>query len=131
MTNEARSPKRWLIGEPLPSDKLEGQLLPKHLALPIFASDALSSVAYAPQEMLLILLLGGTAFLAFAPWVAGAVVILLTVVVLSYRQLVKAYPSGGGDYEVARKNIGEVAAELKSYAKRQTGSFVAMDKRRA
>ncbi len=109
MTNEARSPKRWLIGEPLPSDKLEGQLLPKHLALPIFASDALSSVAYAPQEMLLILLLGGTAFLAFAPWVAAAVVILLTVVVLSYRQLVKAYPSGGGDYEVARKNIGEVA----------------------
>jgi amino acid transporter len=109
VTNEARSPKRWLIGEPLPSDKLEGQLLPKYLALPIFASDALSSVAYAPQEMLLILLLGGTAFLAFAPWVAAAVVVLLTVVVLSYRQLVKAYPSGGGDYEVARKNIGEVA----------------------
>lgn len=109
MTNEGRSPKRWLIGEPLPSDKLEGQLLPKYLALPIFASDALSSVAYAPQEMLLILLLGGTAFLAFAPGVAAAVVLLLTVVVLSYRQLVKAYPSGGGDYEVARKNIGEVA----------------------
>jgi amino acid transporter len=109
VTNEARSPKRWLIGEPLPSDKLEGQLLPKHLALPIFASDALSSVAYAPQEMMLILLLGGTAFLAFAPGVAAAVVVLLTVVVLSYRQLVKAYPSGGGDYEVARKNIGEVA----------------------
>jgi amino acid transporter len=109
VTNEARSPKRWLIGEPLPSDKLEGQLLPKHLALPIFASDALSSVAYAPQEMMLILLLGGTAFLAFAPWVAAAVVLLLTVVVLSYRQLVKAYPSGGGDYEVARKNIGEKA----------------------
>jgi amino acid transporter len=109
VTNEARSPKRWLIGEPLPSDKLEGQLLPKHIALPIFASDALSSVAYAPQEMLLILLLGGTALLAFAPWVAGGVVLLLTVVVLSYRQLVKAYPSGGGDYEVARKNIGEKA----------------------
>jgi amino acid transporter len=109
VTNEARSPKRWLIGEPLPSDKLEGQLLPKHLALPIFASDALSSVAYAPQEMMLILLLGGTAFLAFAPGVATAVVILLIVVVLSYRQLVKAYPSGGGDYEVARKNIGEIA----------------------
>jgi amino acid transporter len=107
VTNEARSPKRWLIGEPLPSDKLEGQLLPKHLALPIFASDALSSVAYAPQELLMILLLGGTAFLAFAPWVAAAVVLLLTVVVLSYRQLVKAYPSGGGDYEVARKNLGE------------------------
>jgi amino acid transporter len=59
--------------------------------------------------MLLILLLGGTALLAFAPWVAAGVVLLLTVVVLSYRQLVKAYPSGGGDYEVARKNIGEKA----------------------
>lgn len=109
MTNEARSPKRWLIGEPLPSEKLEGQLLPKHLALPIFASDPLSSVAYAPQELLMILLLGGLAFLSFAPWVAMAVVILLIVVVLSYRQLIKAYPSGGGDYEVASKNLGEKA----------------------
>ncbi|BDZ45231.1 APC family permease [Naasia aerilata] len=101
--------KRWLIGEKLPSDKLEGQLLPKHLALPIFASDALSSVAYAPQELLMILLLGGLAFLSFAPWVAAAVVVLLAVVVLSYRQLIKAYPSGGGDYEVASKNLGEKA----------------------
>ncbi|HEY8282112.1 MAG TPA: APC family permease, partial [Leifsonia sp.] len=109
MTTEGRSPKRWLIGEPLPSEKLEGQLLPKHLALPIFASDALSSVAYAPQELLMILLLGGLAFLSFAPWVAAAVVVLLVTVVLSYRQLVKAYPSGGGDYEVAHKNLGEKA----------------------
>ena len=109
MTTEGRSPKRWLIGDPLPSEKLEGQLLPKHLALPIFASDALSSVAYAPQELLMILLLGGLAFLTFAPWVAAAVVVLLITVVLSYRQLVKAYPSGGGDYEVAHKNLGEKA----------------------
>ncbi|MFT4136815.1 APC family permease [Microbacterium sp.] len=79
------------------------------MALPIFASDALSSVAYAPQELLMILLIGGTAFLALSPWVAGAVVLLLIVVVLSYRQLVKAYPSGGGDYEVARTNLGETA----------------------
>jgi len=106
---EARSPKRWLLGDPLPSDKLEGQLLPKHLALPIFASDPLSSVAYAPQELLLILFIGGLSFLAFAPWVAGAVVLLLIVVVSSYRLLIKAYPSGGGDYEVARKNLGEKA----------------------
>ncbi|MGV8882767.1 MAG: APC family permease [Rhodoglobus sp.] len=109
MTDEGRSPKRWIIGEPLPSEKLEGQLLPKHLALPIFASDPLSSVAYAPQELLMILLIGGLAFLSFAPWVAMAVVILLIVVVLSYRQLIKAYPSGGGDYEVASKNLGEKA----------------------
>ncbi|MBW4031055.1 MAG: APC family permease [Acidobacteria bacterium] len=106
---DAKSPKRWLIGDPLPSDKLEGQLLPKHLALPIFASDPLSSVAYAPQELLLILLLGGLSFLAFTPWVAAAVVLLLIVVVTSYRLLIKAYPSGGGDYEVASKNLGEKA----------------------
>jgi amino acid transporter len=106
---EGRSAKRWLIGEPLPSEKLEGQLLPKHLALPIFASDALSSVAYAPQELLMILLIGGLAFLSFAPWVAIAVIVLLITVVASYRQLVKAYPSGGGDYEVAHKNLGEKA----------------------
>ena len=109
VTNEVRSPKRWLIGEPLSSEKLEGQLLPKHLALPIFASDALSSVAYAPEQLLLILTLGGLAFLSFAPWVAAAVVLLLIVVVTSYRQLIKAYPSGGGDYEVAHKNLGEKA----------------------
>jgi amino acid transporter len=109
VTNDVRSPKRWLIGEPLSSEKLDHQLLPKHLALPIFASDPLSSVAYAPQEMLMILLIGGLGFLTLAPWVATAVVVLLIVVVLSYRQLVKAYPSGGGDYEVARKNLGEKA----------------------
>ncbi|WP_216363719.1 APC family permease [Subtercola boreus] len=109
MTNEPKSAKRWIIGEPLPSHKLEGQLLPKRLALPIFASDPLSSVAYAPQELLMILLIGGLAFFSFAPWVAAAVILLLVVVVASYRQLVKAYPSGGGDYEVAHKNLGEKA----------------------
>ncbi|MBD8207421.1 APC family permease [Microbacterium sp. CFBP 8790] len=100
--------KRILIGEPLTSEKLDDQLLPKKMALPIFASDALSSVAYAPQELLMILLIGGTALLTLSPWVAVAVVVLLIVVVLSYRQLIKAYPSGGGDYEVASKNLGEV-----------------------
>lgn len=109
VTNESKSAKRWIIGDPLPSHKLEGQLLPKRLALPIFASDPLSSVAYAPQELLLILMIGGLSFLSFAPWVAAAVVILLIAVVASYRQLVKAYPSGGGDYEVAHKNLGEKA----------------------
>nr|WP_314504322.1 APC family permease [uncultured Microbacterium sp.] len=78
------------------------------MALPIFASDALSSVAYAPQELLMILLTGGLAFLAFSPWVGVAVVVVLVVVVVSYRQLIKAYPSGGGDYEVARTNLGEI-----------------------
>jgi len=115
VTNESRDPgvespiaKRLLLGDPLTSEKLDDQLLPKKMALPIFASDALSSVAYAPQELLMILLTGGLAFLAFSPWVAIAVVVLLIVVVTSYRQLIKAYPSGGGDYEVASKNLGEV-----------------------
>ncbi|WP_187978220.1 APC family permease [Mycetocola sp. JXN-3] len=106
---DQRSAKRILLGDPLPTDKLEGQLLSKRLALPIFASDALSSVAYAPQELLMILMIGGLAFLSLAPWIAACVVILLLVVMLSYRQLIKAYPSGGGDYEVARKNLGETA----------------------
>ena len=100
--------KRILLGDPLTSEQVDEQLLPKRMALPIFASDALSSVAYAPQELLMILLVGGMAFLSFTPLVAGAVVLLLVVVVLSYRQLIKAYPSGGGDYEVASKNLGEI-----------------------
>jgi amino acid transporter len=100
--------KRLILGDPLTSEKLDDQLLPKKMALPIFASDALSSVAYAPQELLMILLTGGLAFLAFSPWVAVAVVVVLLVVVISYRQLIKAYPSGGGDYEVARTNLGEI-----------------------
>ncbi|WP_425561253.1 amino acid permease [Microbacterium deminutum] len=115
MTTDSREPrdeppiaKRLIIGDPLTSHKLDDQLLPKKMALPIFASDALSSVAYAPQELLMILLTGGLAFLVFAPWIALAVVVVLAVVVISYRQLIKAYPSGGGDYEVASKNLGEI-----------------------
>ena len=115
MANESREStdtpqlaKRLILGEPLTTEQVNDQLLPKRMALPIFASDALSSVAYAPQELVMILLLGGLSFLSFTPWVAAAVVLLLVVVVLSYRQLIKAYPSGGGDYEVASKNLGEV-----------------------
>ena len=71
-TEETPIAKRILIGEPLTNEELEGQLLPKRMALPIFASDALSSVAYAPQELLMILLIGGTAFLAGSTPPAGA-----------------------------------------------------------
>ena len=111
LSSARRSPKRWIVGDLLPTSELEGQLLPKRLALPVFASDPLSSVAYAPQELLLILTAaGGLAFLSLAPWVAAAVVALLVIVVLSYRQVVKAYPSGGGDCEVARRNLGQWAA---------------------
>ena len=101
--------KRLIIGSPMSSEKAGHTLLAKRLALPIFASDALSSVAYATQEILLVLTVGGTAFLYLAPWVAVAVVVLMATVVASYRQLVRAYPTGGGDYEVASKNIGRAA----------------------
>ena len=103
-------PKRLVLGRPVRSDRAGESLLPKRLALPIFASDALSSVAYATQEILIILTLGGTAYLYLAPWLAAGVVVLLITVVLSYRQVVHAYPSGGGDYEVAMKNHGQFAA---------------------
>lgn len=84
-------------------------LLSKRLALPVFASDPLSSVAYATQEILLVLTLGGLAYLYLAPWIALTVVVLLTVVVISYQQVVRAYPSGGGSYEVASRNLGPSA----------------------
>ncbi|QRP47865.1 APC family permease [Amycolatopsis sp. FDAARGOS 1241] len=101
--------KRLVLGRPFRSDTLGETLLPKWLALPIFASDPLSSVAYATQEILLILSIGGLAYLTLAPWIGLAVAVLLTVVVLSYRQVVKAYPSGGGSYEVTSRNLGSSA----------------------
>ncbi|AIJ23188.1 APC family permease [Amycolatopsis methanolica] len=101
--------KRLVVGRPFRSDHLAHELLPKRIALPIFASDPLSSVTYATQEILLILALGGVAFLHLTSWIALAVVALLVVVVLSYRQVVQAYPSGGGSYEVASRNLGRDA----------------------
>nr|MDT0666005.1 amino acid permease [Micromonospora sp. DSM 115978] len=98
--------KRGFVGRPLGSDRLGETLLPKRVALPVFASDALSSVSYATEEILLVLSLGGLAFYHFTPWVAVGVVILMLTVVTSYRQNVHAYPSGGGDYEVASTNLG-------------------------
>lgn len=92
------------------TDKLGETLLPKRLALPIFASDALSSVAYAPDEIMLMLGLAGGAFAMTHSWqITIAVVLVMVVVVASYRQNVRAYPSGGGDYEVATVNLGPKA----------------------
>jgi len=98
--------KRLLVGRPFRSDRLQHTLLPKRIALPVFASDALSSVAYAPDEILLTLSVAGATWLAFSPWIALAVAIVMLTVVASYRQNVHAYPSGGGDYEVASVNLG-------------------------
>src|SRR5215472_1054242 len=97
--------KRLLVGRPMQSERLGHTLLPKKIALPVFASDALSSVAYATQEVLLVLAAGGLAFIVYTPWIALAVGLLMLVVVASYRQNVHAYPSGGGDYEVTTTNF--------------------------
>jgi amino acid transporter len=98
--------KRLLVGRPLGNDRLGETLLPKRLALPVFCSDPLSSVAYATEEILLVLGLGGLALLTLSWYVAAAVVVLLTLVVLSYRQTCHAYPGGGGAYAVTRANFG-------------------------
>lgn len=109
MPNVPEILKRLVIGRAMRSEELHETLLPKRLALPIFASDPLSSVAYATQEILLVLSLGGLAYWHFTPWIAAIVVVLLAVVVLSYRQVVRTYPSGGGSYEVASTNLGPSA----------------------
>jgi amino acid transporter len=103
-------PKRLLVGRPLRSELLGDTLLPKRLALAVFCSDPLSSVAYATEEILLVLSLAGAALLGLAWWVAGGVVLLLAVVVASYRQTCHAYPNGGGAYAVSRANLGRDAA---------------------
>jgi amino acid transporter len=98
--------KRLLVGRALRSDKLGDTLLPKRVALPVFASDALSSNAYATQEILLVLSVSGITYINSSLWVAFAVATVMGVVVMSYRQNVHAYPSGGGDYEVVTTNLG-------------------------
>src|SRR6478735_4507822 len=102
----ARAIPRALIGRPLRSDRLDQTLLPKRLALPVFCSDPLSSVAYATEQIILVLGLGGLALLHLTSWVALAVVVLLAIVVASYRQTCAAYPNGGGAYTVSRANLG-------------------------
>jgi amino acid transporter len=105
----ATAVKRILVGRPFRSERLSHTLLSKRIALPVFASDALSSVAYAPEEIFLVLSIAGISAYAFTPWIGLAVVVVMLVVVTSYRQNVRAYPSGGGDYEVATVNLGRSA----------------------
>ncbi|MDQ1633713.1 MAG: hypothetical protein QOJ32_522 [Frankiaceae bacterium] len=102
--------KRILVGRPLRSDRLDDTLLPKRIALPVFCSDPLSSVAYATEQIVLVLGLGGLALLHLTPWLAVGVVALLVIVVASYRQTCFAYPNGGGAYAVSRDNLGPTAA---------------------
>jgi amino acid transporter len=101
--------KRLFVGRPIDTADAGHTLLPKTVALPVFASDPLSSVAYATQEVLLVLGLGGAAFLYLTPYLGTAVAALLIIVTISYRQTVRAYPNGGGAYVVAGTNLGERA----------------------
>ncbi|WP_019853545.1 APC family permease [Actinopolyspora mortivallis] len=106
MSKLATVAKRLLVGRPFRSDRLSHTLLPKRIALPVFASDPMSSVAYAPEEILLTLSLAGASAYTISPWVGLVVAVVMLVVVASYRQNVRAYTSGGGDYEVAAVNHG-------------------------
>ncbi|MGI8615980.1 MAG: APC family permease [Actinomycetota bacterium] len=100
--------KRVLVGRALESHKAEHQLLPKILALPIFASDPLSSNAYATEQMMLVLVTAGAGALVYRIPIAIAIALMLAIVVISYRQTVRAYPNGGGSYIVARENLGTI-----------------------
>jgi amino acid transporter len=100
--------KRWLVGAPMPLAQARHERLSKRIALAVFSSDAMSSVAYATEEILLILMLAGAAAVHLVVPIALAITALLTVVVVSYQQTIRAYPSGGGSYIVARTNLGTV-----------------------
>jgi len=103
--------KRVFIGRALASNRLGETLLPKKIALPVFCSDPISSVAYATEQIVLVLGAAGAAsFLGLAAPIAAAVALLLAIVVASYRQTCFAYPSGGGAYVVSKENLGETAA---------------------
>jgi amino acid transporter len=98
--------RSFFFGKPLANEQEIGERLSKKLALPIFSSDAISSSAYATDEILKVLILVGTSALFFSIWVAAAIALMLTIVAFSYRQVCRAYPSGGGAYVVARENLG-------------------------
>jgi amino acid transporter len=99
--------KRVLVGRAVSSAHLEHTLLPKWLALPVFSSDALSSVAYASEEILRVLLIASVGAAAHVTPIAIAIGALMIIVVASYRQTVRAYPSGGGAYIVSKENLGQ------------------------
>ncbi|MEW5872113.1 MAG: APC family permease [Chloroflexota bacterium] len=107
-----RSWRSWLVGRPLPTADAPHQTIGKAIGLAVFASDALSSTAYATQEIMFILVVAGTAAFQYVFPIAIAIVILLAIVALSYEQTIHAYPGGGGAYIVARDNLGDLAAQM-------------------
>lgn len=108
--------KRWLVGDPLKSAQAAHERLPKTLALAVFSSNAISSVAYATEEILLVLILAGTAAIAWSIPISLAILFLIVVLTISYRQIVYEYPEGGGAYIVARTNLGELPALIAAAA---------------
>ena len=107
-----RSWRTWLIGRPLPTADAPHQTIGKLVGLAVFASDALSSTAYATQEILFILAMAGTMAFGYAFPISIVIVGLLAIVTLSYEQTIHAYPGGGGAYIVARDNLGELPAQV-------------------
>src|SRR5262245_5567189 len=105
--------KRLLVGRPLATTQMEEQRISKTVALAVYSSDALSSTAYATEEILFVVALGGSSLalgLRKLVPIAVVVAILLTIVIISYRQVIFAYPDGGGAYVVSRENLGEGAS---------------------
>ena len=102
--------KRWLVGDPLKSAQAAHQRLSKTIALAIFSSNAISSVAYATEEILLVLVLAGTAAIAWSIPISLSILLLIVILTISYRQIIYEYPEGGGAYVVARANLGEQPA---------------------
>ena len=111
-TSPRRSWRTWLLGRPLPTADAPHQAIGKAVGLAVFSSDALSSTAYATQEIMMILAMAGTAALSLVFPIALAIAVLLAIVTISYEQTIHAYPSGGGAYIVARDNLGEFAAQV-------------------
>src|SRR3970040_1518165 len=107
----ARSWLTWLIGRPLQTADAPHQTIGRTVGLAVFASDALSSTAYATQEILVVLAAAGAIAFGLALPIAGAFVALLAIVTISYKQTIHAYPGGGGAYIVARDNLGELPAQ--------------------
>ena len=108
--------KRWLVGDPLKSAQAAHERLSKTLALAVFSSNAISSVAYATEEILLMLILAGTAAVAWSIPISFAILFLVVVLTISYRQIIYEYPEGGGAYIVARTNLGDQPALIAAAA---------------
>src|SRR5207247_3825088 len=102
--------KRFVVGKPIPSHLAHHERLSRLTGLAVLSSDALSSVAYATEEILRVLILAGASAITFASPIAFVIAAILAIVVFSYRKTIYAYPTGGGAYIVSKDNLGEMPA---------------------